>query len=47
MAWPVIGEADFGIVLCNDCSIGVTALLGYLNLSIPVFCFLDSYLCME
>ena len=36
----LIGEADFGIVMlwsCDDCSIRVTALLGYLDLAIPVF----------
>ena len=33
----LIGEADFAIVLLHDCSIRVTALLGYLDLTGPVF----------
>ena len=33
----LIGEADFAIVCCGDCSIRVTALLGYLDLTGPVF----------
>ena len=32
----LIGEADFAIVLLSDCSIRVTALLGYLDLTGPV-----------
>jgi len=41
----LIGEAEF----CHgrghgDCSIRVTALLGYLDLAFPVFCFLEKVL---
>ena len=38
----LIGEAGFEIAfICGDCSIRVTALLGYLDFAIPVFCFLE------